>query len=99
MQMSLGDAGLFAAMMFLFGLGVGLYQANLWTTTFEVVDPAARSTAIGLLNVASGMLGSWATPVCNCLRESHVIHLALPGIDHRKSTLSVPLNCGLSRSM
>ena len=40
--------------MLIYGFGIGLYQANLWTTTFEVIDPAARSTAIGLLNVAAG---------------------------------------------
>ena len=40
--------------MLAYGVGVGLYQANLWTTTFEVIDPAARATAIGLLNVAAG---------------------------------------------
>lgn len=48
--------------MLLFGVGVGLYQANLWTTTFEVVDPAARATAIGLLNLSSGVLGFWVNP-------------------------------------
>ena len=45
--------------MLIYGFGIGLYQANLWTTTFEVIDPAARSTAIGLLNVAAGF-GSWS---------------------------------------
>lgn len=47
--------------MLAYGVGVGLYQANLWTTTFEVIDPAARATAIGLLNVASGTF-AWTTP-------------------------------------
>ncbi|MCH2129040.1 MAG: MFS transporter [Pirellulaceae bacterium] len=35
------------------GLGWGLYTTNLWTSVFDVVDPAARSTAIALLNVAA----------------------------------------------
>jgi len=37
--------------MMAFGWGLGVYVANLWTTTFDVVDPAARSTATGMLNV------------------------------------------------
>ena len=41
--------------MLLYGLGIGLYQANLWTTAFEVVRPETRSTAIGFMNVASGV--------------------------------------------
>src|SRR5439155_4396472 len=47
----------------LYGVGVGLYQANLWTTTFEVVPPQTRSTAIGLLNVASGVFGFASRPL------------------------------------
>ena len=35
------------------GFGNGLYATNLWTTIFEVVDPAARSTAAGFFNVAA----------------------------------------------
>ncbi|MCH8244073.1 MAG: MFS transporter [Planctomycetes bacterium] len=50
---------LLASAMFVYGLGLGLYQANLWTTTFEVVDPAARATAVGLLNLSSGVLVLW----------------------------------------
>lgn len=49
--------------MALYGLGVGLYQSNLWAATFEVVDPAARSTAVGLLNVSSGLFASWINPL------------------------------------
>lgn len=54
---------LLAPFLLLLGLGIGLYQSNLWTTTFEVVDPAARSTAVGLLNVASGVFGAWTQPL------------------------------------
>jgi Na+/melibiose symporter-like transporter len=50
---------LLAAPLLAYGFGVGLYQANLWTATFDVVDPAARATAVGLLNVISGVFGSW----------------------------------------
>ena len=35
-----------ATAMLVLGLGSGLYLGNLWTTTFEVVDPAARSTSV-----------------------------------------------------
>ncbi len=59
--------------MFVFGFASWLYFANLWTTTFEVVDPAARSTAIGLLNVASGVLGAWMSPLVGYLREQRVV--------------------------
>ena len=43
--------------MIAFGWGLGVYMANLWTTTFEIVDPAARSTATGLLNVFAALPG------------------------------------------
>ncbi len=54
---------LLAVPLMIYGFGIGLYQAHLWTTTFEVVDPAARATAVGWLNVASGVFGSWWNPL------------------------------------
>ena len=54
-------------------MGCWLYFSNLWTTTFEVVDPAARSTSVGLLNVASGVLGSWPYLVVGHYRDEGVI--------------------------
>ena len=48
--------GLIFAMVAL-GFGTGLYSANLWTSAFEVVDPAARAMAIGFFNVVA-MLAS-----------------------------------------
>lgn len=59
--------------MFVHGVGFWLYLSNLWTTTFEVVDPAARSTAVGLLNVTAGLLGSWPYLVVGKLRDDGVI--------------------------
>jgi predicted MFS family arabinose efflux permease len=59
--------------LFVGGVGFWLYFSNLWTTTFEVVDPAARSTAVGLLNVASGVLGSWPYPVIGHYRDTGAI--------------------------
>ena len=50
-----------------------MYLSNLWATTFEVVDPAARSTAIGLLNVIAGLLGSWPYLVVGQLRDAGLI--------------------------
>jgi sugar phosphate permease len=70
--------------MVVFGLGTGLYQASLWAGTFEVVSPAARATAIGLLNVASGVLSSWWNPLIGSYRDrggdlgSALAFLALP---------------------
>lgn len=55
------------------GIGFWLYLSNLWTTTFEVIDPAARSTAIGLLNVTAGLLGSWSYLAVGKLRDVGVI--------------------------
>ena len=59
--------------LFLCGIGFWLYLSNLWATTFEVVNPAARSTAIGLLNVIAGLLGSWPYLVVGWLRDEGVI--------------------------
>jgi len=62
-----------AVAMFGYGYGLGLYQANLWTTTFEVIDPAARATAVGLLNLSSGVLVlSWVDPVIGMLNDAAV---------------------------
>ena len=58
--------------MLVLGFGVGMYQANLWACTFEVVDPKARATAIGLLNLSSGVFGSWADPVIGRVADSGV---------------------------
>jgi MFS family permease len=76
--------GLLTGSMVVLGLGIGLYQANLWTTTFEVVDPAARSTAIGLLNVTAGVLGSWADPLIG------LIYPHVGGLGNVLAALAVP---------
>ena len=44
------------------GVGFGFYAANLWTTTFEIVDPAARATSMAFLNVIS-LLGAPFAPL------------------------------------
>jgi sugar phosphate permease len=44
------------------GVGFGFYSANLWTTTFEIVDPAARATSMAFLNVIS-LLGAPFAPL------------------------------------
>ena len=49
--------------MLMLGLGLGAYQANFWTASFDVIDPAARATTIGLFNLSSGLLVStWFDP-------------------------------------
>ena len=55
-----------------FGWGLGIYVANIWTTTFDVVDPAVRSTATGMLNVfafAPGFCG----PIVGYLMDREII--------------------------
>jgi dipeptide/tripeptide permease len=75
--------------MTLYGVGVGLYQSNLWTTTFEVIDPAARSTAIGLLNVIAGTLGSWFNPLIGHFQDR------VGGLGSALAILSVALAASL----
>ena len=49
--------------MLVMGLGLGAFQANFWTASFDVIDPAARATTIGLFNLSSGLLVStWFDP-------------------------------------
>ena len=48
--------------MIAWGFAFGVYSVNLWTTTFDVVDPAARATATGLLNVF-GMVAAFVSPL------------------------------------
>ena len=58
--------------MIAFGWGLGMYCTNIWTTTFDVVHPASRSTATGLLNVfafAPGLAG----PVVGYLKDQEII--------------------------
>ena len=61
-----------AGAMLVLGFGLGMYQANQWACTFEVVDPRARATAIGLLNLSSGLFGSWADPIIGRVADSGV---------------------------
>lgn len=56
------------------GFGYGLYVANLWTTTFEVIDPAARSTAVGMLNVI-GVAAAPAAPVVGILNDRQILDI------------------------
>lgn len=58
--------------MITIGFGFGLYVANLWTTTFEVIDPAARSTAVGMLNVI-GVAASPAAWVVGILNDRQIL--------------------------
>lgn len=56
------------------GLAYGLYVANLWTTAFEVIDPAARSTAIGLFNVIA-VPASLTSPCIGYLVDNQIVEL------------------------
>ena len=53
-----------------FRFGTGLYEANIWTSAFDVIDPVARATAAGLLNVISALLGnSWINPLIGKMND------------------------------
>lgn len=67
------DQWMLSFAMFVYGVGIFLYFSNLWTSTFDVVDPAARATAIGLLNVVSGVFGAWLSPFIGNLYETKKI--------------------------
>ena len=63
-----------APTMVVIGLGYGFYVANLWTTSFDVIDPAARSTAIGLFNVIA-VPAAFTSPFIGYLRDTHGVEL------------------------
>jgi predicted MFS family arabinose efflux permease len=49
--------------MTLFGLCKGLYDANIWASLYDVVPPARRAAAVGLMNMIAwigGGLGAYA---------------------------------------
>lgn len=55
--------------MLLLGLGLGAFQANFWTASFDVIDPAARATTVGLFNLSSGLLVlTWFDPLLGWLQ-------------------------------
>lgn len=45
--------------MLAYGFALGLNLANLWPSTFQVLSPTSRSTAVGLFNCAGSVLGGW----------------------------------------
>ncbi|MAV36513.1 MAG: hypothetical protein CMJ59_13780 [Planctomycetaceae bacterium] len=82
---------LLAVAMLAAGLGVGLYQSNTWTATFEVVDPATRATAVGLLNLGSGVLvHSWFDPVIGWLNETILVSRSSNSLGMLLACMSVP---------
>jgi MFS family permease len=54
-----------------YGIGSGLYQSQLWTSTFEVINPAYRATAIGMLNVSAGITGLWVNPTIGLYKDAY----------------------------
>ena len=57
------DVGTLLAAMTLFGLCKGLYDANIFASLYDVVEPRARATAAGLMNTVGwggGALGPLA---------------------------------------
>jgi sugar phosphate permease len=70
---SSGNVLVLRCAMTAYGVASWLYLSNLWSSAFDIVDPAARSTTVGLLNVASGVFGAWVSPLVGKLREDGVI--------------------------
>ena len=89
MGMFLSREWLIVAMV-TYGLGYGFYVANLWTTTFEVIDPAARSTAVGLLNVI-GIGAAPTSPLIGYLVDKGILGLgqAIAGLSLLAATIVV----------
>src|SRR5262249_22078515 len=53
-----------------FGFFKGLYDANLWASLYDVVQPDRRATAPGFMN-AIGWLGGAAAPVTIAVAAQH----------------------------
>jgi predicted MFS family arabinose efflux permease len=58
-----------SAAMLCYGLCLGLNQANMWPTMFQVIGPSGRSTAVGMLNSISGIMSGWAPAAAGALRS------------------------------
>ncbi len=60
------DLWVLLAAMSLFGLCKGLYDSNIWPSLYDVIAPARRGTAVGMMNMIGwigGGLGSWTIGV------------------------------------
>ena len=65
------------------GFFKGLYDSNLWASLFDVVRPAARGTACGVMNCAGWLAGGGSAPLVIGLiaqRESLGFAIALASI-------------------
>lgn len=49
--------------LILLGLFKGIYDSNIWAALYDVVDPARRGTAVGLMNMV-GWMGAGAGVYC-----------------------------------
>jgi MFS family permease len=56
------SSGVLVAAMTGFGYFKGLYDANIWASLYDVVQPEQRATALGLMN-SIGWLGGSAAPI------------------------------------
>ena len=65
------------------GFFKGLYDSNIWASLFDVVRPAARGTACGLMNCMGWLAGGGSAPLVIGLiaqRESLGFAIALAAI-------------------
>jgi hypothetical protein len=56
------------AAMICYGFCLGLNQANMWPTMFQVLGSSTRATGVGMLNCISGILGGWLPAAAGALR-------------------------------
>jgi MFS family permease len=78
-----------------FGFFKGLYDANIWASLYDVVPPAHRATALGLMN-SIGWLGGGAAPVAiGVMSESFGMSRSIAAT----SAIYLVVGCGLYFSM
>jgi hypothetical protein len=59
-----------SAAMLGYGFGIGLNSANTWPTTFQVIPPSSRSTAVGMLNCVGGILAGWVPAAVGAFKSN-----------------------------
>ena len=77
------SVGMLVLALTAWGFFKGLYDSNIWASLFDVVRPAARGTACGLMNCMGWLAGGGSAPVVIGLiaqRESLGLAIALASV-------------------